>query len=176
MFDADKCSSKRFFEWFYQNITCPTVKQIRECYNPSATPATDGGDIPADQKFVLWGDSAIPYLQQIMTPSRIIAAMLLGLYFAKFGAKITESTQPLDMGPFLKILRLNGKNMTSIDTVKPLTILVDMIFKDLRAKKELLLPPLKEAALKDLLVTAPELMNSVFSEKVWLTLLYLHGC
>ena len=55
--------------------------------------------------------------------------------------------------------------MTSVETFKPLSILVDMIFKDLRSKKELLLPSLKEAALKDLLVTAPDFMSSAFSER-----------
>ena len=158
-------SQRQFFEWFYKNITCPTILNIRQRYNPTSTPLSEEDPIPADQKFVLWGDSDIPYLKEMMSPGRIAEALQIGLCFGKIGAKITEDTQPMDLGPFFKIINHNGKVMTSEDIVKPLSILVDIIFKNLRANKELLLPTLKEAALKDLLVTAPDLMNSAFLQK-----------
>ena len=41
-------------------------------------------------------------LHIMMTPERIAAAMLLDLNFGKFGAKTTEVSQPLDLGPFLR--------------------------------------------------------------------------
>ena len=111
----------------------------------------------------MWGDSDIPYLQQMTTPERIATAMLLGLYFAKIGAKITENSKPLDMGQMFKILRLSKRQMTSIHKEKPLSVMVDLIFKQLRENKELLLSTLKEEALKDLLVTVPETMAKAFS-------------
>ena len=122
-------SQRRFFEWFYTNITCPMLKNIRRRYNPASTPLNDGEEVPDDQKFVMWGDSDIPYLQQMITPERIAAAMLLGLYFAKIGAKITENSKPLDMGQMFKILRLSGRQMTSIHKEKPLSVMIDLIFK-----------------------------------------------
>ena len=53
--------------------------------------------------------------------------------------------------------------MTSIHKEKSLSVMVDLIFKQLRENKELLLPTLKEEALKDLLVTVPEMMAKAFS-------------
>ena len=158
-------SQRCFFEWFHERVTCPTVIRIRERLNPMCTVQPQEKEVPADERFVLWGDSDIPYLQEMMCPERIIASQLLGLNFGKIGAKITESSQPLDLGVFFKILRLCGKNMTSVDTVKPLTLFVNTIFKQLRDDKELLLPSLKENALKNLVITAPELINKAFSEK-----------
>ena len=102
-------SQKLFFEWFYKNITCPTIKNIRQRYNPSTTPLSEDDPIPADQKFVLWGDSDIPYLKEMMSPSRIAEALLIGLCFGKIGAKITEDTQPMDLGPFFKLSIIMAK-------------------------------------------------------------------
>ena len=121
-------------------------------------------EIPMNQRFVMWGDSDIPYLQQMTTPHRVKSSSLLGLYFAKIGAKITENAQPLDLGPFFKILKVSGKYMTSVDTMKPLTMVVDITMKKLRKDKILLLPTLKECALKDLLITTPEMMTAAFNE------------
>ena len=58
--------------------------------------------------------------------------MLLGLYFGKFGAKTIEASQPLDLDTFFKILRFNERNMISMDVLKPLTVVVNLIFKKSR--------------------------------------------
>ena len=85
-----------------------------------------------------------------MDPSYLVTSYLYykghwrGIYFAKIGAKITEIFQPLDLGPFLKILKMAGRHMTSVDTEKPLSIIVDLLFKHLRREKKLLLSGLKE--------------------------------
>ena len=50
----------------------------------------------------MWGDSDIPYLQQMTSPERIATSIKRGIFFAKIGVKITETSQPLDLGPFLK--------------------------------------------------------------------------
>ena len=68
----------------------------------------------------------------MMSPERIVEALKVGLLFAKIGAKITESSQPLDLGEHFKILNMNGKLMTSDGIIKPLSKLVDIILKDLR--------------------------------------------
>ena len=57
-----------FFNWFYEEITCKTVKAIRSLHNPNTTPLCDDEEIPVDQRVVMWGDSDIPYLKQMMAP------------------------------------------------------------------------------------------------------------
>ena len=154
---------KHFFDWYYENITCPTVLNIRQQLNPLSIPIGDDDDVPIDQRFTMWGDSDIPYLQMMTSPSRIQKSIKKGIYFAKIGAKITETSQPLDLGPFFKILKMSGKKMTSEGMEKPLMILIDIIFKQLKADKILLLTYLKECSLKDLLSTAPDMMASAFN-------------
>ena len=56
-----------------------------------------------DQEVCIWGYSDIPYLQQTIDPERIKLNISCGVYFAKIGAKIIETSQPLDLGPFFKI-------------------------------------------------------------------------
>ena len=156
---------KHFFDWFYKEITCKTVLNIRKRFNPFSLPVGEDEEVPTDQRFVLWGDSDIPYLQKMTSPENIDLSIKKGIYFAKIGAKITETSQPLDLGPFFKILKMAGRHMTSVDTEKPLSIIVDLLFKHLRREKKLLLSGLKETALKDLLITAPEMMAAAFTKK-----------
>ena len=80
----------------------------------------------------MWGDSDIPYLQQMTSPERIKLSVARGVYFSKIGAKITETSQPLDLGPFFKVLKKAGKKMTSVDMETPLTLQLAIIFKNLK--------------------------------------------
>ena len=155
---------KRFFDWFYEEITVATSSSIRKKYSYNPTANDEVIDIPIDQRFILWGDSDIPYLQQMTSPERISRATQNGILFAKIGAKITETSQPLDLGPFFKILKQSGKYMTSVGIVKPLSLTVDRLFSDLKGEGRLSLSHLKENALKDLLVTAPDMMAKAFNK------------
>ena len=91
---------KHFFQWYNDTITYPTIKCIRQKYNPMAQGDAQEGQVPIDQEVCMWGDSDIPYLQQMTSPERIKLSIARGVYFAKIGAKITETSQPLDLGPF----------------------------------------------------------------------------
>ena len=154
----------RFFEWFYENVTLPTCDNIWMKYNKTPSTELNGVELDVDLRFVLWGDSDIPYLQQMSAPERIKRCLQQGVSFGKFGAKITEGTQPLDLGPFFKTLRWCGKHMTSEGIEKPLTITIVNLFQQLRRDNVLLLPTVKENALKDLLITTPEMMTKAFGE------------
>ena len=83
----------------------------------------------------MWGDSDIPYLQQMTDPERIKKIISRGVYFTKIGAKIAEVSQPLDLDPFFKVLKKVGSNTTSVGVVSPLSILVDIIFSSIRNKR-----------------------------------------
>ena len=74
--------------------------------------------------------------------------MKRGIYFSKIGAKIIETSQPLALGPFFKILKASRQHMPSIGMHKPLTIVIDILFKKLKKDKELLLSTLNECALR----------------------------
>ena len=54
--------------------------------------------------------------------------------------------------------------MTSVQIEKPLSIIIDILFKKLKKDKMLNMSTLKENALKDLLVTCPEMMAASFKE------------
>ena len=65
-----------------------------------STSYDEDGGVPIDQQVCMWGDSDIPYLQQMTDPDKIKLSISRGIYFAKIGAKIIETSQPLDLGPF----------------------------------------------------------------------------
>ena len=113
------------------------------------TPLSEDKEIPVEQRFTMWGDSDIPYLQQMMSPTRIQQSLKKGLCFAKIGAKITETSQPLDIGAFFKVMKVSGKHMSSIGIDKPLTCTTDVLFKRLKKDKVLNLAYLKENSLKE---------------------------
>ena len=106
--------------------------------------------------------STCPYLQQMTSPERIATSIKREIFFTKIGAKITEKYQPLDLGPFLKVLKKSGRPMISVEMTSPSTILADIIFKKMQREKVLVLPPLKENALKDCVSTAPVMFASAF--------------
>ena len=54
--------------------------------------------------------------------------------------------------------------MNSVGIENPLSILIDILYKKLRKENILNLSTLKEDSLKDLLVTAPEMMAAAFKE------------
>ena len=112
----------------------------------------------------MWGDSDIPCLQQMTDPERIKKIMSRGAYFTKIEAKVTETSQPLYLGPFFKILNQSGRNMTYVGIDSPLSTLVNIIFTSLRKKKLLLLSTLKENALKDCINTSPDIIVASFSK------------
>ena len=69
---------------------------------------------------VEWGDSDIPYLAMMNSPKKIEKNMSRGILSCKIGAKITESVQPLDVGPFFKMLKSSSRNTTTLGTDDPL--------------------------------------------------------
>ena len=91
---------KHFFDWYYEEIICKTVKVIRELHNPISTPTSVDYEIPSCNRFTVWGDSDIPCLQTMISPERIRNSIKKGIYFANIVAKITENSQPIDLGPF----------------------------------------------------------------------------
>ena len=115
---------KHFCDWFNENVTYPTIQSIRKKFNPMSSGDAVDGQVPIDQEVCMWGDSDIPYLQQMTDPERIKLSISRGVYFAKNGAKITENAQPLDLGPFFKILKRTGSSMTSVGIETPLSILL----------------------------------------------------
>ena len=58
------------------------------------------------------------------SPDRIKTNIARGVFFAKIGANITETPQPLDLGSYFNILKVYGRHMTSVGADKPLSILV----------------------------------------------------
>ena len=124
-----------FFDWCYNNVTYPTVMAIRKRYNAFYDDADQNEEQPQphqlhQDKFVLWGDSDIPYLQQMTNPARVEDSMNKGIYFSKIGAKVTETSQPLDLGPFFKILKMSGRNSTSVGSMSDMTLSVDKYLRN----------------------------------------------
>ena len=118
-----------------------------------------------DQEVYMWGDSDIPYLKKMTNPDRIKLSISRGIYFSKISAKITETSQPLDLGPFFDILKKAGRTMAYVGVDSSLLILVGIIFRSLRKKKTLMLSTLKENALKYFISTSPDMIAASFSKK-----------
>ena len=81
-------------------------------------------------------------------------------------AKITESAQPLDLGPFFKMLKVTGRQMTYTGHVIPLKLLVDYIFYYLTKDKQLILSIIKYNVLKDMICNAPQIFDVTFNIKM----------
>ena len=64
--------------------------------------------------------------------------------FTKIGANTKETLKSLHLGSFFKKFKMRGKKMTSERWGKPLMILIDIIFIELRSNKMLIFPYLKE--------------------------------
>ena len=135
----------------------------------------DDEEVPIDQRFVMWGDSDIPYLQKMTSSKNIDLSIKKGIFFTIIGAKITETSQPLDLGPYFKVLKMVGRYITSLDTEKPLLIIVDLLFKHLRQEKKPLLSGLKDTALRDSLIIAPEMMAATFTKKLMINFFVYYG-
>ena len=90
----------QLLHWYNENVTYPPVIYDRRKLNPLSTSDTEEGQVPLEQQVIIWGDSNIPYLQQIPSPERIAESLARGIFFAKISAKIIETSQPLDLGTF----------------------------------------------------------------------------
>ena len=98
-------------------------------------------------------------------PVRIEYNMNKGIHFSKIGANITETSQPLDVGLFFKILKMTGHNSTSIGTTSDMAFIVDKIFKKLTMDKNVILSTCKLNALKDCIISTPDMMTKAFSTR-----------
>ena len=74
-------AQKHFFDWCNKHITYPTIQSIRKKYNPLSTSNPEAGEIHIDQEVCIWGDSNIPYLQQMTSPERVKLSVSRGLFF-----------------------------------------------------------------------------------------------
>ena len=155
---------QKFFDWFSENVTYQTVKNIRNRFNPLSTSNTEEGELSINQEVCIWGDSYIPYAQHMMAPECVKVSMKRSICFVKIGAKITKTSQPLNLAPFFKILKKSGRDMTTVVRETPLSIIVDIIFKKLRKDKLLVFLGLKEKVLKDFISTSPEMISASFSK------------
>ena len=61
-------------------------------------------------------------------PARVEDLMNKGIHFSKIGAKITDTLQQLDLGPFFKILKMSVRNSTSVGSMSDMTLSVDKMF------------------------------------------------
>ena len=157
------------FDWFYNNVTYPNVVAIRKRYNAFYDDDTEhNGEEPQQihqDKFVLWGDSDISYLQQMTNPARVEDSMKKGIYFSNIGAKIAETSQPLDRGPFFKILEMSCRNSTYAGSISDMTLSVDKMFKKLSINKDVVLSIGKLNTLKDCIICTPEMMTNAFTTR-----------
>ena len=108
-------------------------------------------------------------------PDRTKLSISKGIYFSKIGDKITKTSQPLDLGPFLKILKKICRTITSMGVHSPLSMLVESIFVSLCKKKARILSTLKENALKDCIRTYPYVIAASFLKHILIQSLNLLG-
>ena len=125
-----------------------------------------------EETVIEWGDSDIPYLGLINSPTKIERSVSRGIKKCKIGAKITEPVQPLDVGPFFKTMKSSSRTTTTLGTDNPLRSTVIGIFKDLSLDNSLRLPANKSNAIIDCISSFPEMGVKCFSSKKNYRLIY----
>ena len=98
-FMRENVKKNHFFDWFYNHITYPTILAIKIKHAPTFY-TTFEDNHQSTIKFVLWGDSDIPYLQQMTEPMEIQDSMLRGLYFQRLELKLPSVSNPFTWGHF----------------------------------------------------------------------------
>lgn len=71
VFMRKKCDRSRFYDWYYNEISHPQVKEIRKQYTNFEF---DEGDVPLELKTVNWADSDIEGLKEHAHPKRVKVA------------------------------------------------------------------------------------------------------
>ena len=110
------CKQLSFFEWFNEEFIYSVIVRIQNTFRKmsqlSSNISTENVEFNGSEETVIeWGDSNIPYLGLINFPTKIKRSVSRGIKKCKIGAKITESVQPLDVGPFFKILKAQPEQL-----------------------------------------------------------------
>ena len=87
------------------------------------------------------------------------------VYHSKINAKITETSQPIDLGPNFKELKKCGRACIAVNRDTPLTISVTDTFTKLQNQGRLVLTAGKRGALIDCICAAPDMINKSFSSE-----------
>ena len=88
------------------------------------------------------------------------------LLYAKIGAKTTMCFQPMDVGPFFKIIRYETRHCTTKDTDDPLRKTLEVGFSGLKSRGFVVLSPRKLSAIIDCASTAPQVKAKAYSKKL----------
>ena len=88
------------------------------------------------------------------------------LLYAKIGAKTTMCYQPMDVGPFFKIIRYETRHCTTKDTDDPLRKTLEVGFSGLKSRGFVVLSPRKLSAIIDCASTAPQVKAKAYSKKL----------
>ena len=92
----------RFFEWYDEVIVYPYFRDLLKLYYGIPL---DAEDVPEDLSARVWVDSDMRQMARLRTLSVMEKNFSRRLLYAKIGAKTTMCFQPIDVGPFFKIIR-----------------------------------------------------------------------
>ena len=134
---------------------------VRKQFDPYPTENSS-----SHKKCVLWGKSDTLYLQQSTNSVCVEEIIRLGGCFFKIGAKIIEMSQPLDVGPFFKILKYLGRSCISIGSSSAMEMKVDILFNKMSKNKQVVLATCRLNAVKYCIVTTPKMITKVFKGRV----------
>ena len=95
----------------------------------------------------MWGDNDITYLQQMISPERIVNILARGIFLRRLGIQYQKHRCPLILEPFSTGLNVSGRNMKSVGMKKPLSILTGITLKRLCKERMLLLSTVKKILL-----------------------------
>ena len=85
-----------------------------------------------------------------------------GPHYSKIGAKSTGCYQPMEVGPFFKIIKSCNRMCTSKKSISPLINTIEDGLTIFLSSGKLLLPPKKKDTIVDFSATAPEVREKVF--------------
>ena len=111
-----------FFYWYEKGITIPTIKDTQLRFQGFGEEAAF--NVSPEHNTVIWGDSNIPYRQQLSDPIWIESSVDMGILYCKIGAEITDKVQPMDVDAGFKVMKSVTRTITSMGHSKYLFIYV----------------------------------------------------
>ena len=154
---------ERYLPRYKKMITIPTIMATRIRFQGFGELAAC--NVSPEHNTVVWGDSDIPYLQQLSDPIRMESSVKMGILHCKIGAKITDKVQPMDVDAGFKVMKSVARTTTSIGNSNPLSIYVNRAFGEMRHSNKLKLVSQKELIITDCILSTPEILSKSYSKE-----------
>ena len=157
------CKKICFFNWYEKVISIPTINTTRLRFQGFGEEAAC--NVSTEHNTVIWGDSDIPYLQQLSDLIRKESSVNMGILHCKIGAQITDKVQPMDVDAGFKVMKLVARTTISMGHSNSLSTYVYRVFSEMHLSNKLKLVSQKELIITDYILSTPEVLSKSYSKE-----------